>query len=72
MAIHTTRVSRCGCVWKVTYDDNHVITDVLFVDIYNRAEMGEDLKGHLIEEYTNDPQLLLDDIAKREAGLDPY
>ena len=72
MTIYTTRVSRCGAVFKVTYDENHTITSVLFLDAYDKAELGEHMTHHLLDMYAADPQLLLDDIARREAGLDPY
>ena len=71
MTITTTRVSRCGCVWKVTYDENHTITDILFLDIYDKKLVAEDMRLHVWSEYEADPQSLLDDIARREAGLDP-
>lgn len=72
MTLTTTRIGTCGAVFKVTYDENHTITDVTYLDIYDETELAEHLIHHLLDMYADDPQRFLDEIAKREAGLDPY
>ena len=71
--MNTRRISRCGCVWKVSYDESYNILNVEFIDIYDRAALSEDMKLFLLQEYAADhPTTLQNDIQRRDDGLDPY